>query len=56
MLIYHVDLSVCYIEEVVMMCSEGDDVTPFEFVCDPLTKPNPENNVVCNILGKYMYC
>ena len=35
-----------------MICSEGDDVTPFEFVCDPLTKPN---NVVCNnynILGK----
>ena len=45
-------LSVCYIEEAVMICSEGDDVTPFEFVCNPLTKPNPENNVVCNLLGK----
>ena len=47
MLICHVDLSVCYIE-----CSEGDDVTSFDFVCDPLTKPNPKNNVVCNILDK----
>ena len=49
-------ISVCYIEEVVMICSEGDDVTPFDFVCNPLTKPNPENNVVCNILDKCMYC
>ena len=57
MLICHVDLSVCYIEEVVMMCSEGDDVTSFEVVCNPLTKPNLKNNVVCIIiLGKCMYC
>ena len=57
MLICHVDLSVCYIEEAVMICSEGDDVISFDFVCNPLTKPNPENNVVCNIiLDKCMYC
>ena len=53
MLICHVDLSVCYIiEEAVMICSEDGDVTPFDFVCDPLTKPKSENNVVCNLLGK----
>ena len=50
-------ISVCYIEEAVMICSEDGDVTPFEFVCNPLTKPNLKNNVVCNIiLGKCMYC